>query len=208
MACWPSFSFYDDERGRETSHLDEHTNQAGYQEALQGLDPGPVGHPTFPVRLGESQQIDLRVLPICECRFVELVGIYAEAEVARRENENRSDDGEDGADDPRTYQDRVERLIGERKAIADCRPSKERRERARASENRRSSGTETCYDIPLFIERASGEVVGDFFKARRHRLDATRRNGRNTEPFKGSCVSAGDRAWPVARGANRLRING
>ena len=163
MACWPSFSFYD-ERGRETSHLDEHANEAAHQEALQGFDPVPVGHPAFPVRLGESQQIDLRMLPICECHFVELIGIYAEAEVARRENENRSDDGEDGADDTCAYQDGVEGLIGERQAIADCRPSKERGERARAGENRRSSGTETCYDIPLFIERAPGQVVDDFFK--------------------------------------------
>jgi hypothetical protein len=30
----------------------------------------------------------------------------------------------------------------------------------------------------LFIERASGQVVYDFFKARRHMLDATARSGR------------------------------
>jgi hypothetical protein len=142
------------------------------------------------VRLGESQQIDLGLLTICERRLVELVGIDAEAEIASRKDENRSDDGEEGADDTRADQGRMEGRIGERQAIADCRPSEEGGERARAGQNRRGSGTEACYDIPLFIESASSQVVDDFFKARRHMLDATARSGRQAQ------VPGGER-WTI-----------
>ncbi len=166
-------SFYD-ERGRETSDLDEYANQATHQEALESCDTVSVRYPTFTVRLGESQQIDVGLITIGERRLIELIGIDAEAEVASRKNENRADDREEPSDDTRADQDRVDGRIGERQALTDGRPSEEGGERARAGENGRGSGTKACYDIPLFVERASGKVVYDFFEARRHMLTLRR----------------------------------
>lgn len=141
-------SFYD-ERGRETSDLDEYANQATHQEALESCDTVSVRYPTFTVRLGESQQIDVGLITIGERRLIELIGIDAEAEVASRKNENRADDREEPSDDTRADQDRVDGRIGERQALTDGRPSEEGGERARAGENgrgweRRLATTSRC----------------------------------------------------------------
>jgi hypothetical protein len=144
------------ERRRETSHLDEDPDQAAHQKALQSLDAGSVRHPPFAVRFGDSQQIDLGLLTICECCLVELIGVNTEAEVASRENENRPDEGNNGAEDPDAKQGRLKRLVGERNTIPDCRSGEQRSKRARARQHRCSAGAQACHDISLFIEGASG----------------------------------------------------
>jgi hypothetical protein len=151
VAMW---SVYGECRG-EARDLDHDSHESGDEKALERAYAVARVNAPLAVRLSDAEQKDFGLIAVAKRGFEELLGVDAEAEVASRKHEDRSEQGADRSYDAGADESGVNRIVGKRHPVTDRGRSQQCGEGTGAGQHRRSARTEARHDVALLVERSA-----------------------------------------------------